>query len=267
MVSIVLAACLVSAQSGPAAHLLRFHPAIGLRLTREFRLETRVQVDSAGTTRTREAEARGRMQQVAAHGYAGATVLHLALDSVTVRERDNAMPWSDARPYVGGWRQIEVDDRLTARVTGAQGPQTATRLMEWMAVGLAHLVLPERAVRPGAEWRQWIRVPRGLPKLPDGPWLDIPVRVVVRLDSIAATPADSLFYFDVRGEGMAVDARAATAPDELGVAATLVWSSGWSAYVAQAVRIEVASEGAAPGGDWVRASLSTVLQSRARSIP
>jgi hypothetical protein len=249
---------------------LRFTPDVGRQVWRDFDLHMRVQVDSAAQRRTRETAARGAMRQVVARGYRGETLIHLALDTLVLRERVGDGPWSDERIVASGgsaWRQLSVDRHLSRLRVRDGGGATAARLLEWAALGMPGLTLPARRVRPGDAWRVWVRVPRSIPRLPAGPWLDMGVRLVVRLDSVTVAGGDTLFHLTFEGDGVDRGEQTDVSPDAVGVAGTLVWSRGWSAYVAQAVRVQVVKEGRDPAGVRVRASLETVLRSRIRYGP
>ena len=103
--------------------------------------------------------------------------------------------------------------------------------------------LPDRPVSPGDTWTVTTvyRLPAQLGQL-----LDIAIRdslialATVRLDSVAVRPADSLIYFTVQQTLPSATLPAVDAGDTATVelvgsqAASLVWSTGWHAYVSGA---------------------------------
>jgi hypothetical protein len=179
----------------------------------------------------------------------GGYVVEVRYDSLKTRARLLGQPWKED-VLVGTGEdaaRVPVDARLRpAEGTGGGPPADPVAnggIASWRGVEL-----PDGPVSPGDSWTVTTvyRLPAQLGQL-----LDIVIRdsliaaATVRLDSVTVRPADSLMYFTVQQTLPAVTLPAVDAGDSATVelvgsqAASLVWSTGWNAYVSGASQARV----------------------------
>lgn len=184
-------------------------------------------------------------QVVAAEG--GSRVVELRYDSLKSRVRLLGQAWKERAPQATGRPiRLTVDKRLEIE-SGADAlpadPAAGAGILSWNGVAL-----PGRVVAPGDTWTVSVtyRLPAELAQLleitlPDS----LPAAAAVTLDSVAARGADTLAYLTVKHPIGPVTLPASDAGDSATVelagseAASLVWSTGWNAYVAGAGQARV----------------------------
>lgn len=209
---------------------------------------------------------------------AGSWVVEVRYDSLKTRARLLGQAWKEDVLTGAGQdaARVTVDARL--RPVGETGgglpadPVANGGIASWRGVEL-----PDRPVSPGDAWTVTTvyRLPAQLGQL-----LDIAIRdslitpATVRLDSVTVRPADSLMYFTVQQALPSVTLPAVDAGDSATVelvgsqAASLVWSTGWNAYVSGASqarlvgRLRSTSAAGTPRMAEITWSLSTRLQVR-----
>lgn len=207
----------------------------------------------------------------------GNRVLDVQYDSLKTRARLAGQAWKeDILSGAGVVLRVTVDGRLRAVDGSATGLQTdpvaSGGIASWRGVEL-----PDRPVAPGESWTM-LGVYRLPPQL--GALLDISIRdsvegsVTVRLDSVSLQGGDTLMYLNVQQRLGPVFLPAIDAGDSASVelvgsqAASLVWSTGWNAYVSGASqarlvgRLHSAGAGGTPRLAEITWSVSTRLQVR-----
>lgn len=208
----------------------------------------------------------------------GSRVVEVRYDSLKTRARILGQAWKED-VLTGGAAEdaarVTVDARLrpveeTGRLPA--DPVANGGIASWRGVEL-----PDGPVSPGDTWTVTTvyRLPAQLGQL-----LDITIRdsliaiATVRLDSVVGRPADSLVYFTVQQTLPSVTLPAVDAGDSATVelvgsqAASLVWSTGWNAYVSGASqarligRLRSVNAAGTPRMAEINWSLSTRLQVR-----
>jgi hypothetical protein len=238
-VSSVIGALLVAVQLQAQAVRLHFDPPDGLVLHRLFQIHTRVMRGGEGV-RTREAVELGGVREVTLRGPAHARMLHLSYDSLRTRLREGTDAW---REVVGGsdsaWVQVRFDDRLRATIVAVGGTGAEAARLVGLATGLPGLVLPGDAVRAGDVWesRLELPIPGAEPGAPAGSETLLTAHVAVSVDSVVARSRDTLAFLSVSGVMTPTPSGGATYTG--GVRGTLVWSSGWQAFVSGATRTRI----------------------------
>ncbi|HLB37860.1 MAG TPA: hypothetical protein VJL31_14905 [Gemmatimonadales bacterium] len=175
----------------------------------------------------------------------GGFVVEVRYDSLKTRARLLGQPtWKEDVLLGTGEDAVRVP--MDVRLRPAEGtggglpadPVANGGIASWRGVEL-----PDRPVSPGDTWTVTTvyRLPAQLGQL-----LDIVIRdsliaaATVRLDSVTVRPADSLMYLTVQQTLPAVTFPAVDAGDDATVelvgsqAASLVWSTGWNAFVSGA---------------------------------
>jgi hypothetical protein len=185
-------------------------------------------------------------QVVAAAG--SSRVVELRYDSLKSRARLLGQAWKEGMPQATGRPiRLTVDSTLAIEPGAAAAlpadPVAAGGILSWNGVSL-----PGRVVAPGDTWTVNVtyRLPGELAQLLEIALPDS-VRAVatVSLDSVAARGADTLAYLTVKHPIGPVTLPARDAGDSATVelagsqAASLVWSTGWNAYVAGAGQARV----------------------------
>ncbi|OGU33850.1 MAG: hypothetical protein A3K13_04680 [Gemmatimonadetes bacterium RIFCSPLOWO2_12_FULL_68_9] len=181
---------------------------------------------------------------------AGDYLVEVRYDSLKTRVRVVGQAWKEDVLLGAGQDAalVTVDARLRS-AGGAGGglptdPVANGGIASWRGVEL-----PDRPVSPGDTWTVTTvyRLPAQLGQLLDiaiGDSLIAPA--TVRLDSVTVRPADSLMFFTVQQTLPSVTLPAVDAGDSATVelvcsqAASLVWSTGWNAYVSGASQARLA---------------------------
>ncbi len=217
--------------------LLRFAPRNDEPVSILFQTHTRFRAGE----RAKEFADVGGMTEIPLGVVNGAQALHLRYDSMRIRSREPPASWREWRPEMGdsGWMQVRVDDRL--RVTGTSGrPHPGITDPVALITGVRDLELPERPVAAGDRWQTTasVRLPTGM-HANDG--AASPARLIANatawLDSVRIRPYDTLGFVTVEGTF-----RRTTVTDPLqteraawsytgDIIASLVWSTGWNAFV------------------------------------
>jgi hypothetical protein len=216
------------------------------------------------------------MVQVALVGPSGERVVHLAFDSLRTRAREGSGPWRETRwsGLESLWVQAWVDARLgVERLTAGTGSPTGALLLH-LLTGLPNLLLPDRWVRHGDAWTVEHAVPvTGVVGRTSAaqPVDTLVARTVFAVDSIVGRRTDTLAFIHFSGAFQPVEVAAGAALSYGGgLAGSLVWSSGWSAFVSGAVRFRVtvrmrSREAAANGPTEAVVTLETTTRHRVQS--
>lgn len=208
----------------------------------------------------------------------GNVVVEVRYDSLRTRAHLMGQDWKDDLLSGTGESAVRVamDGKLRP-LQGADGGLVADPVSDGGIASWHGVELPDHPVVPGETWTVTTvyRLPSQLSGL-----LDIAVRdsiiatATVRLDSVAARPTDSLMYFNVQETLPAVTLPVVDAGDSGTVelkgaqAASLVWSTGWQAFVSGASQVRVVGQlrsgkaGAAPRLAQINWAISTRLQVR-----
>jgi hypothetical protein len=209
---------------------------------------------------------------------AGDVVVEVRYDSLRTRAHLLGQEWKD--DLISGTGETAQRVAMNPRLRPSQGidggltadPVSGGGIASWHGVEL-----PDHPVVPGETWTvaTTYRLPGQLSGL-----LDIVVRdsmlatTTVRFDSATARPADSLMYFTVQQTLPAMTLPVVDAGDSGTVelagaqAASLVWSTGWQAFVSGASQARVVGQlrsgkpGAAPRLARINWAISTRLQVR-----
>lgn len=275
---IVAVLAMTPAAAVAQAVVLRFAPVLGARATRVFQTHTsvtvRAPVAGAGpVVETRELADLGGTTELVLQGPDGRPVVHVTVDSLRTRQRDGEAPWQESEADLDNlWFQLRFDPRLhLLGASRADRVREAEALMH-LTTGVPGLTLPEQPVRAGDSWLTemamplsvWVMRPSGADAEPS-----LAGRVTVVVDSLVPRGQDTLAYLSVSG---------VIAPDtpELasasvyggGVTGTLVWSTGWSAFVSGATRVRVhlgGSRDAGADGPRTQVTVETTLRQQIRS--
>jgi hypothetical protein len=208
----------------------------------------------------------------------GDVVIEVRYDSLRTRAHLLGQEWKD--DLLSGTGETAQRVAMDSRLRPSQGvdggltadPVSAGGIASWHGVEL-----PDHPVAPGETWSVTTvyRLPSQLSAL-----LDIVVKdsiigtATVRFDSVAVRPADSLMYFTVQQTLPSVTLPVVDAGDAGTVelagaqAASLVWSTGWQAFVSGASQVRVVGQlrsgkpDAAPRLARINWAISTRLQVR-----
>lgn len=182
----------------------------------------------------------------------GSVVVEVRYDSLRTRAHLLGQDWKDdllAGTSEMGQR-VSLDGKLRPMEGGDGGlvtdPVSNGGIASWHGVEL-----PDHPVVPGETWMVTtvFRLPSQLSGL-----LDIAIKdsviamATVRLDSVAARPTDSLMYFNVQQTLPPMTLPVVDAGDSGTVelagaqAASLVWSTGWQAFVSGASQVRVVGQ-------------------------
>lgn len=278
--ALALAVPLATAR-GQDSVLLRFEPVYEVPVHHLFQSHTRLVMPDAGggsAARTRETVDLGGIVQVTLPGPNGDAVVHLAFDSLRTRMREGGEPWREFAwtgldtLWVQAWPAADLGIR---RIEGDRS--AAAAMLVHQLAGVPGLTLPARWVRPGEHWLRMLDVPlsgvvtRGAGALPDESLL---ARADVRVDSIVARARDTLAYLSLGG--VFELQRSAADPGvryDGTVAGSLIWSSGWNAWVSGATRVTVRArlrgrgDDGARGDDEITVLLESTTRHQARSSP
>ncbi len=162
-------------------------------------------------------------------------LVEVTVDSLRTRARLLGQAWSESADVgdQGIPFRVELDTRH--RWSGLPSGQAISALSEWLGVEF-----PEEPVLPGGSWtyRTSYIVPEALHGLFELSLLGaVEGKVTVVLDSVVGRVTDSLIYFTVQRQLgpiilPAVDAGDSAQISLAGVSSgTLVWSTGWQAFV------------------------------------
>ena len=250
-IGLVLAATPVA---GQATFQFRYNPAPGRvvhGITVIRTLTTMQGLPRVPDGATLEVEARifshDRTLDAGANGFR----VDVGVDSVRVRQRENGAAWMDgeAPAFAGLSTLAAVNERLHVvgiETTNSEDGLLLRVLTAWSAnLGFA---FPDSAVAVGSTFRTGGQMPFDVS-------LDEAVGLSVRevlmgelqftLDSVVARGADTLAYLRISGtftpRTIESTGEAGTRSDtfEGGFAGSLLWSTGWDAFVAAGVRVRV----------------------------
>jgi hypothetical protein len=209
---------------------------------------------------------------------AGEVVVEVRYDSLRTRVHLMGQEWKDELVSGTGEtaQRVAMDLRLRPS-QGVDGGLAADPVSDGGIASWHGVELPDHPVVPGETWTVTTvyRLPAQLSGL-----LEIAIKdsiiaaATVRLDSVASRPADSLMFFTVQ-ETLppmtlpVVDAGDSGTVELAGAqAASLVWSTGWQAFVSGASQARVVGQlrsgkaGAAPRLARINWAISTRLQVR-----
>jgi hypothetical protein len=204
-------------------------------------------------------------QRVVGHR-ADQVVVDMSLDSIRARMRLEGGAWRTMTDSatVQGTLRVATDDRLRVREARPLPGGTLTAVQRQLLRGLAggmELAFPENPVSAGESWSADVVIPLDVP-LEYGPETGIGaaqlgdsvlvVRTTVTLDSVVPRATDTLGYLRVRGSVLPAEV---TTPDEAMQSAarvtgrlggSVVWSTGWNAFVTGAIRTVATAQIRAP---------------------
>lgn len=218
---------------------------------------------------------------------AGRFVVERTIDSTRSRMRAMAGPWQDvpidsaALPMA----RIVVTDRLQIEQFALTQGDSAAPSAEWLRnpAGSFELTLPEDAVAVGESWTTDLVFPlpgnraalaeAGADAVATG--VELVARVTVTLDSLVTRGTDTLAFTRVQGSFLpltlseAAEVADGTASIRGAFGGSLIWSTGWDAWVSGAARarltvqIEMAGTEETPAaGVQVRVDSETRFQVR-----
>ena len=222
--------------------LLRHAPIRDVPILTAFRTEARITDGQGLTVETGDL---GLMKRIALPGPDRSQVLHLSYDSVRTRVRDGNGKWREfiVHGVDSSWVQVTFDDQYRVQ-TQTSGPPLAgvTPLVD-IVTGLPRMTLPPHSLAVGAEWRTETVTPLGSGVVSSGTVQPtFRTDAVLRLDSMQVRAGDSLGFLTVRGTVGPGSFVRATGPRRIrlevsgDVSGSLVWSTGWRAFVAGANR-------------------------------
>lgn len=222
---------------------LRFDPADGAVLHRVFQAHTRLTVRDGETPRVRETADLGGIRQVALRRRAGESVVHVTFDSLRIRTREGAAAWRELQPagLDSLWLQARLDPRLRVLGVRSGGPKPARATLLELVTGVPGMALPPEPVGVGDEWPLRAELPLSgvvFEGVTGESSPSLSVRATATIDSIVARQHDTLAYLSVVGP---VGDPGPVGPhgdlvDSGGLAARLVWSTGWGGFVSAATR-------------------------------
>ena len=219
----------------------------------------------------------GLTQRVVAE-QAGNVLVEVRYDSLRTRAHLMGQDWKEDLLSGTGATGVRVAmDTKMRPVQGPDGGLVADPVSDGGIASWHGVELPDHPVAPGETWTVTtvFRLPSQLSGL-----LDIAIEdsviatATVRLDSVAARPNDSLMYFNVQQTLPPMTLPVVDAGDSGTVeltgaqAASLVWSTGWQAFVSGASQARVVGQlrsgkaGAAPRLARINWAISTQLRVR-----
>jgi hypothetical protein len=215
--------------------------------------------DGRGDDLTIEASGLRSMTQRVVDAAGNRRIVEVTRDSLRLRRRPAGGLWTviaDSGQSQATAR-LEVDDRLRVQRFELLAPNETgsarTGTLRAFAAGF-ELSFPDEPQAPGATWTADVVIPFdepiGIEEEPGiAAWLaqasDIVARSTVTLDSIVVRSTDTLAYLQVRGTflptTLASAGEVAAGRARLGGAfgGRLIWSTGWQAFVAGALRYQV----------------------------
>jgi hypothetical protein len=228
----------------------------------------------------------GTTQRLAAT-QGGRYLIQVTRDSVRGRMRPAGGVWRDLADTARRSRvaRVTVDERLAIRgVAAAADEMVEPRALRWARglVGGYELVLPEAPVAVGATWNADVTFPLD-PAVVPAAEIDVDPALAAEAyltahatftaDSIVPRGADTLVYATLSGQlapltlasPAEVSRGSLTVTGALG--GTLIWSTGWRAFVAGALRTITTTRLVAPGIEtqptlFIRADVSQRFQLR-----
>jgi hypothetical protein len=232
----------------------RYQPASGRGI--QSLTETRTVTTMTGLPRVPDGTAVEVEARIFAHERvmgtsAGGFRVGVGVDSVRVRGRQGEAAWVDlpTPPFAGRSTRAEVTDRL--HVTGIEttAPEDGTLLRiltGWVAnLGFA---FPDSAVPVGGTFRPGAQVPFEV-TLSDDAGIGVSEVLLgdlaLTLDSLVARPGDTLAYlrfggqFTPRTVETAGEGGSRSDTFEGGFVGSLLWSTGWNAFVSAGLRVRV----------------------------
>jgi hypothetical protein len=207
----------------------------------------------------------------------GTVLVEVRYDSLRTRAHLMGQDWKDDLLSGTGETGVRVSVDTKLRPQGPDGGLVADPVSDGGIASWHGVELPDHPVVPGETWTVTTvyRLPSQLSGL-----LDIVIKdsiiatATVRLDSVAARPTDSLMYFNVQQTLPPMTLPVVDAGDSGTVqltgaqAASLVWSTGWQAFVSGASQARVVGQlrsgktGAAPRLAQINWAISTQLRVR-----
>jgi hypothetical protein len=135
--------------------------------------------------------------------------------------------------------QLEADGQLHLQVRDRSDP-AVEHLLVSLVSGVRGMVLPDRPMRSGRQWRGVAELRAGI-GLGDAA-TTVAARTTYRVDSIVARSHDTLAHIRVAGGVSPINVRTRDGEvlDYRGVVSgSIVWSTGWSGVVSAALRVTV----------------------------
>ncbi len=228
---------------------------------------------------TAEVSSRASITRRTAALETGGYAVRVSYDSVTAQSRisedvrDLPLPWDG-----GLWADYVADRRMV--FTGPTGSNDSAAVSIVRAAAASpHLVLPQGGLVPGDEWSSEISMPFAMELPSDSPVIiavDLSATVAGRLDSLLARGADTLAFISLRGNysptTLDTDYQLGGGPARVefwgNFAGSMIWSTGWNAFVSGVVsaRINQRLE-AVPGSGVEDARVFATVTTRIRVRP
>lgn len=235
--------------------LLRYHPQPNIRVQTLTRSQiTLTIVEGTGETvdpdsLTIESSSLQSVTQRVHEVRGTQYILEVRVDSTRARMRPVGAAWQDIPDPGMRSARLVLDDRMRiaeVEVAAADSASADAQEFHGLAGGL-ELVFPEDPVAPGESWTaDLVFSLKGLEGLEEETGFqeepELIARSIVTLDSIVVRTSDTLSYLEVRGSFLptmlteAAEAAAGSVSVSGGFAGTVIWSTGWNAYVSGASR-------------------------------
>jgi hypothetical protein len=228
---------------------LRFNPPDGLVLHRVFQRHQLAKVqEGAGEARVHEVTQLGGITQTTLQNDGETIGVHLAIDSLRLRTRQPGGSWSEA--VVPGadtiWMQVVADDRLHVGLRAGELQPGVGGLLMQSLTGLPGVILPGHWLEERMQWRTALLVSPSDPLIP-GNMDDVMLRTraTFAVDSIVRRVQDTLAYLTVSGRSAQLrqqmdDGTMLAYSGSL--SGSLVWSTGYLAFVSVATRLSATVE-------------------------
>ena len=180
----------------------------------------------------------------------GGYAVRVSYDSVTAQSRISEDVRDFPLPWDGGlWADYVADRRMV--FTGPTGSNDSSAVLIVRAAAAApHLVLPQGRLVPGDEWNSEISLPFAMEIPSDSPVIiaiDLSATAAGRLDSLVARGADTLAFVSLRGSysptTIDTDYQLGGGPAVVefwgSFAGSMIWSTGWNAFVSGVVSARI----------------------------
>ncbi len=210
----------------------------------------------------------------------GAYMTQTTYDSSQARYRILGREWRNVVTRNGpvGPVRVLIDTQMSRSLMADDSIPANLPLIEGVA-GTVRLSFPEGAVTTGEEWQAFVDMPYAVEIPGDTATLvatTLSGTATASIDSLVVRPGDTLAYITARGafNPVFVDARypldGAPTPAEVwgSFASSLLWSTGWQAWVGGSVTLRIRHRIERPqGSDLPDARITADLRSRFRIRP
>lgn len=228
---------------------------------------------------TAEVSSRAGITRRTAAMETGGYAVRVSYDSVIAQSRiseglrDFPLPWDG-----GLWADYVADRRMV--FTGPTGSNDSAAVSIVRAAAASpHLVLPQGRLALGDEWSSEISMPFAMEIPSDSPVviaIDLSATVAGRLDSLVVRGADTLAFVSLRGNysptTLDTDYQLGGGPARVefwgNFAGSMIWSTGWNAFVSGVVSARINQRWeAVPGSGVEDARVFATVTTRIRVRP